>query len=317
MANVIFISYRRDDSGSEAKLIADALCKSLSPEAVFMDTASIDYGDTWPDRIRSALLESRYVLVVIGPDWLLAGMDEWGQRRIDNEADWVRQEISTALKDDNKTIIPLLVGNAKMPPSDVLPDDVAAITSKQAIEIRRDYWDHDIKLLTAKISPDIDTSHLTRAASSNPLINTFWNNLSPSLQDALSLAANAARREGKDIISTRTLFAALRRLHPDPLSEFFDQIPSEALPNPVAQDVTADPNALSDIRLFSGCVQDSLSHLTPQAGPDDKLTAKDLFVDIARHGTGESVRRLRTYGIDSNRIDEIVRQLGWSVAERV
>ena len=38
-----------------------------------------------------------------------------------------------------------------MPPSEVLPETMREIVSKQAIEIRRDYWDHDIQLLLARL----------------------------------------------------------------------------------------------------------------------------------------------------------------------
>ncbi len=318
MNKTTFISYRREDSGPEAKLIADALTSAIAPDAVFMDSTSIDFGETWPDCIRLKLLQSDYVLVLIGPDWLKVGMNEWGQRRIDNKTDWVRQEIDVALNDNKKTIIPILIRNAHMPPPDVLPEEISLISSKQAINLRQAYWDHDIKLLVSKIYPPAhkDETGFTNIAQSNPLVDSFWDKLSPSLQDAFSLAANAARREGKDIISTRTLFAALRRIHPSPLPEFFAKIPKESLPEPVSEDIPTDLEALMDIKQFSGCVQDSLNHLTPKSSLDDKLTAEEIFVDIARHGVGVSVKRLRTYGVDPSRINEIVQQLGWSVSER-
>ena len=315
MSHVVFINYRRDDSGAEAKLIADALRQTILPEAIFMDTKSINSGDTWPDRIRLALESSKYILVVIGPKWLKAGTNEWGQRRIDNQTDWVRQEISIALNDAKKTIIPLLVSGGQMPPPTALPNDVAAITLRQAIEIRRNYWDHDIKLLKERLSSGVP-KNIVHFKPSNPLVESFWDSLSPSLQDAIVLASNAARREGKDIISTRTLFAALRRLQPEPLPNLFAEIPSEALPKALSKGISSDMGALSEIRLFSSCVQDSLNHLTPKSSPTDKLAAEDIFVDIARYGTGSSVRRLRTFGIDAGRINEIVRQLGWTVADR-
>jgi hypothetical protein len=159
MPDVTFINYRREDSASEAKLIANEIADLISPEAFFMDSTTINYGDPWPDRIQAALLDSRYVLVVIGPEWLKVGMNEWGQRRIDDASDWVRQEIATALSDSNKTIIPLLVRSARMPPPDVLPDDIAGVSSKQAIELRSAFWDHDITLVTSTIYPDVKLKH--------------------------------------------------------------------------------------------------------------------------------------------------------------
>lgn len=82
MGVTAFINYRRDDSAAEAKLIADDLRRVLPSESVFMDTGAIRPGEEWSDRIRAALAASRYVFVVIGPKWLTAGTDEWGQRRL-------------------------------------------------------------------------------------------------------------------------------------------------------------------------------------------------------------------------------------------
>ena len=188
MPDLTFINYRREDSASEAKLIANEIADLISPDAVFMDSTSINYGDPWPDRIQAALLESRYVLVVIGPEWLKVGMNEWGQRRIDDASDWVRQEIATALSDSNKTIIPLLVRSARIPPPDVLPDDVAGVSSKQAIELRSAFWDHDIILLTSKIYPNV------KLKQSSPEIDAT-NSGDVALHEILKLLQGFLQRE--------------------------------------------------------------------------------------------------------------------------
>ncbi len=151
----------------------------------------------------------------------------------------------------------------------------------------------------------------------NPLLSPVWDSLDPKLQDAFALAANAAHREGKDIISTRTLFASLHRLNPGRLPEIFNQLPSDALPESVADDVPVDTRALEGIRQFSSCVQESLDHLTPSATAKRKLTSEDVFIDISKYGKGQSVKRLRTHGVDVKRINELVRQLGWQIMERV
>jgi pterin-4a-carbinolamine dehydratase len=90
------------------------------------------------------------MLVVMGPDWLRAGADDYGQRRIDSSSDWVRLEIETALE-LGKPIIPLLVKNAKMPPPEALPSSIRPLTSMQALEIRAAYWDHDVRLLIQQL----------------------------------------------------------------------------------------------------------------------------------------------------------------------
>jgi hypothetical protein len=43
--------------------------------------------------------------------------------------------------------------------------------------------------------------------------------------------------------------------------------------------------------------------------------SEDVFVDIARYGTGESVRQLRTHGISRELIGTMVRDLGWQILE--
>ncbi len=152
MSETVFINYRRDDSAAESMLIAKAIRAVVGNNNVFMDSSSIEYGALWPEHIKSALLGSRYVLAVIGPEWLRAGSDEWGQRRIDKTTDWVRLELETALNDGNKTVIPVLIRGGRIPPANVLPEKLAPLSIRQAIELRRDYWAHDIKLLTAQIN---------------------------------------------------------------------------------------------------------------------------------------------------------------------
>jgi ATP-dependent Clp protease ATP-binding subunit ClpA len=142
--------------------------------------------------------------------------------------------------------------------------------------------------------------------------------VSPSdfVSRGLALAATAARRSGRKVISTRTLFAALRRLHPEPLREFLELVPPEALPEALPKEVLVDPGALSRIESFSSCVQDSLEHLVSRSSQQRRLAAQDVFVDIAKYGKGESVRRLRTHGVDTSKVNEIVRQLGWRLTVR-
>jgi hypothetical protein len=54
MSNV-FISYRRDDTGSEAILLRDAMRREFGEKSVFMDTSSLQAGFVWSDEIKAAL----------------------------------------------------------------------------------------------------------------------------------------------------------------------------------------------------------------------------------------------------------------------
>ncbi|MEN8131733.1 MAG: toll/interleukin-1 receptor domain-containing protein [Pseudomonadota bacterium] len=95
----IFISYRRDDSQMEANLTYEMLKQVFGVEAVFMDRATIKPGAKWPKRIRCALGEARVVLVLIKDLGVWMGVDPGiGSRKIDDEEDWVRQELENAIK---------------------------------------------------------------------------------------------------------------------------------------------------------------------------------------------------------------------------
>jgi hypothetical protein len=52
-------------------------------------------------------------------------------RRIDKADDWVRQELTMAFS-ENKRIIPVLVRDARMPPTDVLPETLKALPGAPA-----------------------------------------------------------------------------------------------------------------------------------------------------------------------------------------
>jgi len=148
MTGPVFITYRRDDSSAEARSLCAALREVVGSHLVFMDTSSIPLGSEWPSSIRDALNQAETVLVVIGRDWIRSA-DEWGRRRLDLADDWVRQEIAAALP-SGRRVIAVLIDGAKMPPQSALPEVLADLPARQHIELRRDYWDHDVKLLLAQ-----------------------------------------------------------------------------------------------------------------------------------------------------------------------
>jgi TIR domain len=113
----IFISYRRTDTGQAVPSLAAALKKAFGPAAVFVDTAAIQVGSQWPQQIDKALKEADILLVVLGPKWLNAG---GRHRRLDQETDWVRNEIGKSIR-RNIPVIPVLIGGAVLPKPDTLP----------------------------------------------------------------------------------------------------------------------------------------------------------------------------------------------------
>ena len=92
----VFISYRRDDSADVAGRIDDRLAAHFGRENVFKDVDSIPPGVDFRKHLHAAVSGCDLALVVIGRDWLDA-RDEEGNRRLDDEADFVRIEIEAAL----------------------------------------------------------------------------------------------------------------------------------------------------------------------------------------------------------------------------
>ena len=146
----IFVSYRRADSEEATAQIVEGL-KLSGKKKVFMDVASIDYGDDFMKRITDAIVASDVVLVVIGKDWLKAA-DHRGRRRLKNPKDIVRLEIKHALQ-WKKPLLPLLVNGAVMPRRDELPSDLEPLSRLNAMRLRLDHksWHAEVIALIQAI----------------------------------------------------------------------------------------------------------------------------------------------------------------------
>jgi len=83
------------------------------------------------------------LLAVIGPGWAT----ESERRRLDDPNDFVRLEIISALERKIR-VIPVLVGDAKMPRADELPAPLAPFARHQAHEVSDKRWKFDIEALS-------------------------------------------------------------------------------------------------------------------------------------------------------------------------
>lgn len=118
----IFISYRREDSDEAAGRLSDHLVRQFGQDRVFMDVDGIAPGRDFRKVIDETLAQCDVLLGVIGRSWLDA-RDAAGKRRLDDESDFVRLEIATALRRDIP-VIPVRVQGAGIPKPDQLPDDL-------------------------------------------------------------------------------------------------------------------------------------------------------------------------------------------------
>jgi hypothetical protein len=137
----IIVSYRRSDSAAITGRIFDRLVDRYGEESVFMDIDRIPFGTDFRHHIQDALRDADILLAVIGPTWLGKAAD--GKSRILDEADPVRIEIETALRQGLK-VIPVLVDNAPMPGAADLPESIRdfAYINAAPIDTGRDFRQH-------------------------------------------------------------------------------------------------------------------------------------------------------------------------------
>jgi len=147
-ANRIFISYRRDDAAGYAGRLEEALEKRLGRGSVFRDVLDIPPGEDFVAAIRARLASAQAVLVLIGPRW--AGGDAPGQRRIDDEGDFVRLEAAVAL-DSGVRVVPVLLPGAEMPAEADLPLPLKPLARRNALSLSDAHWDADIGRLADAI----------------------------------------------------------------------------------------------------------------------------------------------------------------------
>jgi len=137
----LFISYRRDDTADVTGRIYDRLEAEFRREFIFRDIDSIPTGMDFRDHIRHHVLKCDALLAIIGKSWLAVTTAD-GKRRIDQEEDYVRIEISTALQ-RGIPVIPVLVQGAEMPKVADLPLSLQDLSFRHARHIRRDPDFHD------------------------------------------------------------------------------------------------------------------------------------------------------------------------------
>ena len=145
----IAISYRREDSMDITGRIFDRLVGCYGREAVFRDIDNISPGRDFRKHLKKIIGDADILIVVVGPNWM--GKDQQGQPRIHAETDFVRTEVEIALA-HGITLIPVVVGDASMPNSKVLPDSIKEFSYRNAftIDSGRDF-DHHINGLTEAI----------------------------------------------------------------------------------------------------------------------------------------------------------------------
>lgn len=151
----VFISYRRSDVAAQAGRVADALRRHASAPQVFHDTADIRPGDLWREQIDAALAQCDAMVVVIGPGWLAPAPGAREPRLFESD-DVVAYELAAGLaaaRTRRVRIVPLRVSGAVLPTQSQLPLALAPLLASNALEIRDDAFERDMRALEAGILP--------------------------------------------------------------------------------------------------------------------------------------------------------------------
>ncbi len=167
----LFISYRRRTDSASARLLKDELTRAFGEGAVFRDVDDIEAGEAFPETIREAVEDCDALLLLVSPGWVES------VPRLRNPDDFVRREVAAALA-RRVPLIPVLLGDARMPKADELPEDVRDLAFRQAIELSDDRWDYDVarlvKLVRARAAPHGPATFFGRAAAAARRLLRTW-----------------------------------------------------------------------------------------------------------------------------------------------
>ncbi len=164
----IFISYRRADSEGYVGRLFDHLVQHFERGDVFMDVDNIPPGADFLQEIENAVAACDVFMAVIGPQWLTASGSD-GARRLDQWDDFVRLEIATALK-QGKLVIPVLVGLARMPSPADLPEDIAPLARRNAIELTHQRFSYDIQRLVDAVKSAVPAAPSFKPAADSEML---------------------------------------------------------------------------------------------------------------------------------------------------
>ena len=130
----IFISYRRGIDSHVTGRLYDALKQKFGADQLFMDVDTIPPGTDFVDHLETQVAQCSAFLAVVGPGWSDT------KERLHDPSDFVRIEISAALKRPDIPVIPVLVDDTEMPSNEDLPHDLHPLTRRAGIVLPHDHF---------------------------------------------------------------------------------------------------------------------------------------------------------------------------------
>jgi uncharacterized membrane protein YeaQ/YmgE (transglycosylase-associated protein family) len=132
----VFISYRRDRGVEAARLIANALKEHRL--RTFLDVDELGAGH-FDEALLETITNTPSFVVLLTPQALDRAEDA-------EEQDWLRQEISQAIKVD-RNVVPIMWPEFRFPEPQTLPEDIRAVRTYQGVSYSYEFFDAMINRL--------------------------------------------------------------------------------------------------------------------------------------------------------------------------
>lgn len=145
----LFISYRRDETPVSAAWLYAVLVERFGEQNVFMDL-KLKAGENFVKRISEVVGSCHILLLVMGPRWA-DPEDGEGAASIRDPDDFVRLEAEIAMARDDVQVLPVLVGGAKMPHPDELPEQLRELTQIHAKQLTNERRAEDMNELVGRV----------------------------------------------------------------------------------------------------------------------------------------------------------------------
>jgi hypothetical protein len=145
----LFISYRREETPVSAAWLYEVLVERFGEPNVFMDL-KFKPGENFVKRTSEVVGACHILLVVMGPHWAAPEGGD-GPASIKDPDDFVRLETEIAMERNDVSVLPVLVGAAKMPHPDELPDKIRGLTDIQAKQLTNERRAEDMKELVGRV----------------------------------------------------------------------------------------------------------------------------------------------------------------------
>lgn len=145
-AKDVFISYRRKDGATAARLLCDALERRHI--SVFFDRESLESGN-FDDALRQHLDAARNILVVVSQEMFKRGLTDGNYDPLIVEEDWVYKELRISME-AGKNIIPVFVNGVDSFPSN-LPEPIAEIALENALTLNHEHFEAAMSSLIGRL----------------------------------------------------------------------------------------------------------------------------------------------------------------------